>query len=288
MKYAFIKHHADAHKISHMCTVLEVSRSGYYGWRGRGESRRSIADRRLLQKIRELHLIARQAYGAIKTWKVLKAGGVDCGKHQVARLRRLHGIEAKRKRRFRITSDHRQKTTAAAPNLLQRRFCVTAPNRVWVGDITYIPTRAGWLYLAVLLDLYSRKIVGWAMRNRPTQDIVLSALDMAIEHRRPGNGLLHHTDQGVQYRATRYRKRLTELGITSSMSRKGNAWDNAVAESFFSNLKNELVYHRDFKTREQARSEIFDYIEIFYNRQRVHSTLQYVSPAVYESQGMVP
>jgi transposase InsO family protein len=213
---------------------------------------------------------------------VLKADGIECGKHRVARLRRHHGIETKRKRRFRITERHQ--LAAPAPNLLQRRFAVTAPNRVWVGDITYIPTRAGWLYLAILLDLYSRKIVGWAMSNRPTQEIVLSALTMAIDHRRPAKGLLHHTDQGVQYSATRYQTKLAELGITASMSRKGNAWDNAVAESFFSNLKNELVYHRDFKTREQARSEIFDYIEIFYNRQRVHSTLQYVSPTVYESQ----
>ena len=285
MRYAFIKHHSGDHGITRMCAVFGVSRSGYYGWLGRPESRRSIEDRRLLQHIRQLHVSARQAYGALKTWKVLKACGVECGKHRVARLRRLHGIEAKRKRRFRVTERHQ--LTAPAPDLLQRRFTVNTPNRIWVGDITYIPTRAGWLYLAILLDLYSRKVVGWAMSNRLTQDIAASALAMAIEQRRPKKGLLHHTDQGVQYSATLYQEKLVELGITASMSRKGNPYDNAVVESFFSNLKNELVHHRDFKNRDQARSEIFDYIEIFYNRQRVHSTLQYVSPTVYESQSIV-
>lgn len=281
MKYAFIKRQAGQHRIARLCTVLEVSRSGYYGWLSRPESRRSVADRQLLRDIRRLHQRSREAYGALKTWKVLQAAGVDCGKHRVARLRRHHGIEARRKRRFRATAEHRQ-LAPPAPNLLQRRFTVTAPDRVWVGDITYIPTRAGWLYLAVLLDLYSRKVVGWAMSDRLTQELAAAALTMAVEQRRPPKGLLHHSDRGSQYSATRYRDALARLGITASMSRKANAWDNAVAESFFGTLKNELVHHRNFKTREQARSEIFDYIEIFYNRQRVHSTLQYLSPAEYE------
>lgn len=282
MKYAFIKDHAGQHRTARLCSVLGVSRSGYYGWLARPESNRAVADRRLLESIREVHRNAREAYGAVKTWKALRAAGVACGKHRVARLRRQHGIEARRKRRFRATTEHRR-LAPPAPNLLQRRFTVTRPDRVWVGDITYIPTGAGWLYLAVLLDLYSRKVVGWAMSGRLTQELAASALAMAVEQRRPPRGLLHHSDQGSQYSATHYRAALATGGITASMSRKGNAWDNAVAESFFSNLKNELVHHRHFKTREQARSEIFDYIEIFYNRQRVHSTLRYVSPADFEN-----
>lgn len=286
MRYAFIQRQSEQHTVSILCAVLGVSRSGYYGWRSRPGHRRSIADRRLLQDIREVHFRSREAYGALETWKVLKAAGVDCGKHRVARLRREHGIEARRTRRFRAASEHRQ-LAPPAPNLLERRFTVSAPNRVWVGDITYIPTGSGWLYLAVILDLYSRKVVGWAMSNRLTQDIAAAALSMAVEHRRPPKGLLHHSDQGAQYSATAYQARLAALAITVSMSRKGNAWDNAVAESSFSNLKNELVHHRRFKNHEQARREIFDYIEIFYNRQRVHATLNYVTPEAYESRSNV-
>jgi putative transposase len=286
VKYAFIQRQAARHTISVLCAVLSVSRSGYYGWRTRPESRRSIEDRRLLQHIRAVHFRSREAYGAVKTWKVLNAAGVECGKHRVARLRREHAIETRRIRRFRAASEHRQ-LTPPAPNILERRFTVSAPNRAWVGDITYIPTGSGWLYLAVIVELYSRKVVGWAMSNRLTQDLAAAALSMAVEHRRPPKGLLHHTDQGAQYSATAYQARLVDLGITVSMSRKGNAWDNAVAESFFSNLKNELVHHRRFKNHEQARREIFDYIEIFYNRQRVHATLKYVTPEAYESRSNV-
>ena len=282
MKYAFIDRHAGRFPVTRQCTALGVSRGGYYDWRGRGPSRRAIDDERLLREIRAVHARSREAYGAFKTWKVLNGAGTACGKHRVARLRRENGIEARRKRRFRITVEHRQ-TAAPAPNLLERRFRVGVPDRVWVGDITYIATRAGWLYLAVLLDLHSRKVVGWAMGARMTQGLAASALEMAVEHRRPGAGLLHHTDQGSQYAATQYRERLAQLGFVASMSRKGDCWDNAVAESFFGNLKNELTHHRDFHTREQARSEIFDYIEIFYNRQRAHATLQYMSPLDYES-----
>jgi len=282
VKYAFIQQHAERFPVARQCAALGVSRGGYYAWRGRGQSRRAADDERLLREIRAVHLRSREAYGAFKTWKVLNRAGIACSKHRVARLRRQTAIEARRKRRFRVTVEHRQ-TAAPAPNLLQRRFAVAVPDRVWVGDITYIATRAGWLYLAVLLDLHSRKVVGWAMAARMTQGLAASALEMAVEHRRPSAGLLHHTDQGSQYGATKYRERLSKLGFVASMSRKGDCWDNAVAESFFGNLKNELTHHRDFHTREQARSEIFDYIEIFYNRQRAHATLQYMSPLDYES-----
>lgn len=282
MKYAFIHRHAGRFAVARQCAALGVSRSGYYEWRGRPESRRAADDERLLREIRAVHARSREAYGAFKTWKVLNRAGIVCGKHRVARLRRRHGIEARRKRRFRVTIEHRQ-TAPPAPNLLARGFAVARPDRVWAGDITYIATRAGWLYLAVLLDLHSRRVVGWAMGARLTWDLAADALEMAIAQRRPAAGLLHHSDQGSQYAARQYRERLAQLGFTASMSRKGNAWDNAVVESFFSSLKNELTHNRDFATREQARSEIFDYIEIFYNRQRAHATLQYMSPQDYES-----
>jgi transposase InsO family protein len=194
---------------------------------------------------------------------------------------RLEGLRGYTPRRFRKTTDSRHQHRIA-PNLLARRFAVAAPNRVWAGDITYVPTRSGWLYLAVLLDLHSRRVVGWAMANRVTQALTQQALAMAVEQRRPGPGLLHHSDQGVQYAATQYRDRLKTLGITASMSRKGNPYDNAVVESFFSSLKNELTHHRRYATQDEARSEIFDYIEIFYNRQRAHQTLNYISPVAYE------
>lgn len=282
MKYAFIRRHAGLFKLARMCAVLGVSRSGYYEWRERPESRRTVADRQLLKTLRALHIECREAYGAYKTWKVLQSRGVACGRHRVARLRRQNGIEARRKRRFRITVEHHQ-LPPPAPNRLQQRFTVDQRDRVWAGDLTFIPTRAGRLYLAVLLDLFSRRIIGWAMGNQHTQALSLAALRMAIEQRRPDAGVLHHSDQGSQYVGSAYREQLRRFGFVASMSRKGNAYDNAVVESFFSNLKNELIHHRRFATREQARAEIFDYIELFYNRQRAHAYLQYRSPVEYEN-----
>jgi transposase InsO family protein len=281
VKYAFIAGEAVNHSIVLLCRVLAVSRSGYYGWRCRAEGLRASDDRRLLGHIRQLHKQSRQSYGALKTWQVLRREGIAGGKHRIARLRRRHGIEARRKRRFR-NAVHHQMSTPPAENLLQRRFAVSAPNRVWAADITYVPTRAGWLYLAVLLDLHSRRVVGWAMANRITQDLSLAALEMAIKQRRAGPGLMHHSDQGSQYTAKDYRDRLEAAKFIASMSRKGNPYDNAVVESFFSSLKNELTHHRSFSNQNQARSEIFDYIEIFYNRQRAHATLEYISPVAYE------
>jgi transposase InsO family protein len=281
VKYAFIERQRRYHAVSRLCRVLCVSRSGYYGWRRRGESARAVDDRRLLGHLKDLHAQSRRAYGAFKTWRVLRARGIAGGKHRIARLRRQHGIEARRRRRLRNAVSHRM-SLPPAPNLLARRFAVAAPNRVWAGDITYVPTRAGWLYLAVLLDLHSRRVVGWAMANRVTQALTQQALAMAVEQRRPGPGLLHHSDQGVQYAATQYRHHLKALDMVASMSRKGNPYDNAVVESFFSSLKNELTHHRRYATQSEARSEIFNYIEIFYNRQRAHQTLNYISPVAYE------
>lgn len=286
MKYAFIEAHEGEFKVARMCAVLHVSRSGYYHWLDRPESARVREDRELLKHIHRVHRENRRAYGAVKTWRELCGQGIGCGKHRVARLRKQEGIEAQRRRRFRITVENHH-TTPPAPNLLQRRFQASAPNRIWVGDMTFIRTRTGFLYLAVLLDLYARKVVGWSMHDRPNLEVIERALDMALERRRPEQGLVHHTDQAPLYAAHGYRERMQDHGLVASMSRRGDCYDNAVAESFFSNLKNELVHHCDFISKDAARAAIFDYIEIFYNRQRRHQTLGYVSPMQYEQQSMI-
>jgi len=217
----------------------------------------------------------------LKTWLALNEAGIPCGKHRVARLRREAGIVAKREARFRVTVEHHQ-TPQAAPDLLNRQFQAPAPDRVWVGDMTFIRTREGWLYLAILLDLFSRRVVGWSMGAKPDHTLCLDALGMACEQRRPEVGLIHHTDRGATYSARGYRERMAEAGIRASMSGRKSAYDNAVAESFFSNLKNELIHHFSFRTRDEARSAIFDYIELFYNRKRIHQSLGYRTPAQVE------
>jgi len=283
VKYAFVRQHDNEFKVVRMCSVLQVSRSGYYHWVKRPESRRAREDRDLLVHIRRVHLQSRRAYGTVKTWRELQAQSITCGKHRVARLRKRDGIEAQRKRRFRLTVQNRN-AAPAAPNLLRQQFVAAQPDRIWVGDMTFIRTRAGFLYLAVLLDLFARRIVGWSMHDRPNLEVTLRALDMALTQRRPAPGLVHHTDQAPLYSAYEYRERMQSHGLVPSMSGRGNCYDNAVAESFFSNLKNELVHHCDFHTREAARAAIFDYIEVFYNRQRRHQTLGYLSPAQFERQ----
>lgn len=283
MKYAFIREHQNEFRVARMCSVLRVSRSGYYHWVDRPESRRAREDRALLEHIRRVHLQSRRAYGVVKSWRELNEQGVRCGKHRVARLRKRDGIEAQRRRRFRLTVENHH-TAPAAPNLLRQQFMAVQPDRIWVGDVTFIRTRAGFLYLAVLLDLYARRVIGWCMHDRPNLELTLRALDMALAHRRPAPGLVHHTDQAPLYAAYEYRKRMHDHGLVASMSGRGNCYDNAVAESFFSSLKNELVHHCDFATREQARTAIFDYIEVFYNRSRRHQTLGYVSPMEFEKQ----
>jgi transposase InsO family protein len=260
-----------------MCHVLQISRSGYYDWRERAECERSRQDRALLVEIRRVHYSHKQAYGAVKTWRALNRAGIACGKNRVARLRSLAGIEARRKRKFRLAYQS-QNPIVPAPNLLRAPFQAATADRVWVGDVTFIPTRAGWLYLAVLIDLYSRLVVGWSMKDRPNQELVNEALLMAVEQRRPKPGLIHHTDQGRLYGSTIYTQLLSRFAMVRSMSRKGNCYDNAVAESFFSSLKNEVIHHQDFQTRDQARTAIFEYIELFYNRRRIHQSLDYETP----------
>ena len=287
MRYRFIGEHERGHHISTMCRVLRVSRSGYYGWQTRPECPRAVENHRLLTRIRAIHVHSREAYGIVKTVRALREEGRHCGHNRIARLRRLHGIVAKRVRRFRLAYAARN-SEPAAPNRLDRHFSVDQPNRVWVGDITFIPTREGWLHLAVLLDLCSRQVVGWAMSHRPNRQLAIDALVMAVERRQPKPGLIHHTDQGILYATSTYREILKAHHMLPSMSRKGDCYDNAVAESFFSGLKNELIWDQDFKTRNEARSAIFEWIEVFYNRERLHETLDYVSPVRYEARGVAP
>ncbi len=285
MKYAFIQAHDQEFRIQRMCRVLAVSRSGYYGWRARPLSPRSQANRQLVDEIRRVHAAARGVYGALKTWQALTQQGIRCGKHRVARLRRVYGIEATRRRRFKITT-HARRGHAGTPDLVQRGFTASAPNRVWVGDVTCVATREGWLYVAVLLDLYSRKVVGWAMSERINSALVRQALSMALSARRPAPGLIHHTDHGAIYTAEAYRAQLQAHGLAASMGRTGDCYDNAVAESFFSTVKNELVIEQVYSSRQAARTALFEFIEVFYNRQRIHQTLGYRTPQHVDEQAL--
>lgn len=281
MRYRFILKQQHQHRITHLCHAMSVSRCGYYAWVSRAPSARESANQRLVEKIKQIHQQHRQTCGSDKTWALLKQQGIACGRHRIARLRRVHGIEAIRMKRFKASYAARN-SEPMAENILSRHFTSGQPDQTWVTDTTFIPTRQGWLYLATVLDLYSRKVIGWAMGNRNNRQLVCDALNMAIAHRQPKPGLLHHSDQGITYTSVQYRTLLNQHQMISSMSRKGNCHDNAVAESFFANLKNELIYHRDFKTRDEARTAIFDYIELFYNRKRLHQTLNYQTPDGYE------
>ena len=281
MKYAWIAQHRQSYSIATCCRVLGVSRSGFYAWRRRGPSARAQADAALTTRIRTLHHQTREAYGSRKIQAALKQDGVSVGKHRIARLRREAGIVARRRRRFLIPGRAKRQQWMA-PNQLNRDFSATAPDRVWVGDITFIGLPNRWLYLAVLVDLYARRVVGWSMSNRINQPLIMNALDMAIQRRQPAPGLIHHSDQGALYSGHAYRDYLARRQITPSMSRKGNCWDNAVAESFFSTLKNEPIWGRRFESPSQAKSAVFDYIEVFYNRQRLHQSLNYQTPENYE------
>nr|WP_090893575.1 IS3 family transposase [Candidatus Nitrospira nitrificans] len=286
MRYRVIHEHDRRYPIRLMCRVLAVSAAGYYAWRSRPESARSIQTRILRSAIRVIHQESRETYGSPRIWDALVKQGHRVGEHRVARLMRQDGIRAKTVTKWRATTQSQHQFPVAA-NTLDRAFTVEAPNRVWAGDLTYVWTREGWLYLAVLLDLYSRRVVGWAMGQRLTGELAEQALLMAVMNRIPRVGLLHHSDRGSQYAATSYQHRLAEYGLIPSMSRKGNCWDNACVESFFGTLKRELVYHRHYATRDEAKKEIFEYIEGFYNRQRRHSTLGYHSPAEYEARAAV-
>lgn len=287
MRYAFVQQQGKTHSVASLCRLLKVSRSGYYTHQDRAISARQQADRTLLEEIRRVHRKSRESYGALKTWKTLQAEGVAGGKHRIARLRREQGIQAQRRRRFKA-GVYARGGRWSAPDLVQRHFQAPAPNRIWVGDVTFIRSRRGWLYLAMLLDLYSRRIVGWSMSNQNDEALVTDALTMALDHRHPAQGLIHHTDRGRLYAGGHYRQMLEAHGLQQSMGRKGDCYDNAAAESFFSTLKNELIHGKWFQDRDEARTAIFDYIEVFYNRQRIHQSLGYRSPVEFENMNLLP
>ena len=281
MKYAFIQEHEAVFLVSRMCRVFEVSRSGFYEWLSRPESARKQADRQLTEGIKQAFEDSRQTYGTRRIQNDLDQQGQCVSRARIGRLMRQAGLRGKTRRRFRATTNSNH-TLPVAPNRLDRQFQVAEPDRVYVGDITYVATGEGWLYLAVFLDLFSRQVVGWAMSAWMTADLVVDALQMARWRRRPDKGLLVHSDRGSQYASGRFQTMLKDHGYIGSMSRKGNCWDNAPAESFFHTLKTELIHHCRFETREEAKQQIFEYIEVFYNRQRKHSTAGYQTPAEFD------
>jgi transposase InsO family protein len=285
MRFVFIRAHARIFHITTMCRVLEVSRAGYYAWRARPLCERVRADRRLSARIRAIHAEVRGRYGSPRVHQELRALGIPCGKHRVARLMRADGLRAKSTPRFRVTTQS-DPAARVAPNVLARQFAAApghALDRVWVADLTYVATREGWLYLAVILDLATRRVVGWALRTRVDQELALAALRMALAHQGARGGL-HHSDRGVQYASGAYQALLAAAGFTPSMSRVGNCWDNAVAESFFATLTKELLVDGVFPSRDVACRELFTFIEIWYNRQRRHSALGYRTPVEMEAE----
>ncbi len=282
MTFRFIEEHKDHWPVRLLCDTLEVSPAGYYAWRGRPRSAQEQRQDALLVEMRAIHTQFKARYGSPRMHKELVARGHDCCVHTVARLMRDHGIVAKTARKFRVRTTDSNHNLPVADNLLDRQFNPSEANEVWLADITYIPTRAGWLYLAAVEDLFSRMVVGWSMAEHMESRLVVDALEMAVQRRLPDEGLLAHSDRGSQYASEHYQRLLAKHGIDCSMSRRGDCWDNAPMESFFASLKKELVHDADFATRAEARAAIFEYIEVFYNGQRRHSSLGYVSPAEYE------
>jgi putative transposase len=283
VRYAFIARHRPVWPVSRMCRLLCVSRSGFHEWHERVPSARAIEDERLTVRIRSFHALSGRRYGSPRIWRDLREAGERVGENRVARLMRRAGIEAMRRRRRRPSDEGVRPECAIAGNVLDRQFAAAAPNEKWVADFTYIDTAEGWLYLAVVLDLFSRRIVGWSMKAEMTAQLVMDALTMALWRRGRPIELLHHSDQGSQYASEDFQRLLAHHGIACSMSRKGDCWDNAAVESFFASLKKEHVYTKPrYRTREEARADLFEYIEGFYNSQRRHSTLGQVSPAEFE------
>jgi putative transposase len=264
-----------------MCEVLEVSKSGYFDWRRRDSRPEESRTNALLRKIEQIHLGSRKSYGSPRVYRALKGLGERCSKSTIERLMRENGIRSKVKRKYKATTDSNHRLPVA-PNRVKRDFTAVAPNRLWCTDITYLWTEEGWLYLAAIIDVFSRKIVGWAMKDRLTLPLVTEALEMAVSRQRPPAGLVHHSDRGCQYAAYEYQAVLARHGIIPSMSRRGQCWDNALMESFFHTLKTEHVYHEHFVTRDEARASVFEWIEVFYNRLRMHSAIGFVSPECYE------
>ena len=280
MRYQFIEQHREAYTVSLMCELLHVSRSGYYAWRKQPVSQREMANQQLLERIQAVYAAHRGRYGSPRIYDELK-DEIPCSLNRVARLMRAHGLKARRVRRYKVTT-RRNEQHESAPNLLQQDFTADRPGKKWCGDITYIWTAAGWLYLAVVMDLYSRRIVGWAMNRRITSQLVQDAFQMAWRACQPPPGLTFHSDRGSQYTSHEFRRLLQRHHVQASMSGTGNCYDNAVVESFFSTLKMELVYDTEYLTRAAAMRDVFFYIESYYNRRRRHSTLGNLSPLAFE------
>ena len=284
MKFGFIAKHRGIWPAGWLCGALGVSRGGFYAWLTRPPSARAQSDEALVAQVRTSFLASDRTYGARRVWHDVLAAGIACGLHRIERLMRMQALRARpRRRRLPVDSGVRS-TNAVAPNVLDRQFEAPAPNRKWVADFTYVWTAEGWLYVAAVLDLFSRRVVGWSMSATMTAQLVTDALVMAIWRRGRPTALLHHSDQGSQYTSEPFQRLLADAGVTCSMSRTGNVWDNSVMESFFSSLKTERVAGKVYRTRDEARADVFDYIERFYNPRRRHSTLGYGSPAEFEMQ----
>lgn len=281
MRYGFISAEKANYPLTLLCRVMKVASSGYYAWLGAGKTKREQENEKLIPLVREISRESDRTYGERRIAQALSARGIPCGRVRAATLMRLAGVSVKRKKKFKVTTDSKH-NLPVAPNLLNRDFEVAEPNRVWISDITYVWTCEGWLYLAAVLDLFSRQVVGWAMSKRMTKELVMDAFKMAFWRRRPESGFVYHTDRGSQYCSYEFQKLLRDSGGISSMSRKGDCWDNAVAESFFGTLKTERVSWRSYQTREEAKRDIVDYLEMFYNSKRLHSYLGYVSPRQFE------
>lgn len=283
MRYQCIDRHRDQYPIRMMCEAVKVSRSGYYAWHSRPESDRDATDRALTQAIQKIHRDSKGVYGAPKICAELKARGYHHGRHKIARLMRQAGLRGCPQRRFKVTTQS-DPSHSVAKNLLKQDFTAKAPNHRWASDITYINTQQGWLYLAIVMDLYSRRIVGWSMDRWISRHLTIDALTMALGSRIPEDQLIHHSDRGAQYTSDDFRNVLDMHGIQCSMSGRGNCYDNAVVESFFGLLKRERVNRRRYRTRDEARADIFDYIECFYNRKRRHGYVGNISPVDFERQ----
>lgn len=282
MRYECIARRRNQYPVKLMCQLLKVSRSGFYAWQSRPESQRAQDDLTLLEAIRRIHAASGGVYGAPRIHAELIEEGYQCGRHRVARLMRQAGLCGCPRRRFKVTTQ-RDPSHAVADNLLEQDFSASRPNERWAADITYVSTQQGWLFLAIVMDLYSRRIVGWSMDRWNSRHLAINALNMAIEQRQPEGVLLHHSDRGAQYTSDDFRDELAKHGIECSMSARGNCYDNAVVESFFGLLKRERVNRTRYLTREEAEADIFDYIERFYNRKRSHGYLGYLSPVDYEN-----
>jgi transposase InsO family protein len=283
-RYAQIQSLAAEHAVSMLCGLLSVSRSGYYDWRDRGPGPRQQEDARLAPQIEALFVKKRRTYGRVRLTHELQARGHACGQRRVRRLMRSQGLCARPRRRYRPQTTDSRHHHPIAPNLLAQRPVPSRPNTVWVSDLTYLPTKAGWLFLAVVLDLYSRRVVGWAFSHQLNTALALAALRMALVQRRPAPGLLHHSDRGCQYASDAYRAELAAHGLVASMSRTGNPYDNAVMESFYATLKTECLRPLPLTSPADTQAQVFDYLETFYNRERLHSALGYKSPVDFEQQ----